>query len=321
MKRCRTANYRLPIFRCLHARCGSDDAHNSRKVQPPIANPFPGRGSDSLKSSVINPPISVLIRTFNSTRTLSRVLQALILEDQDELIVIDSGSTDSTISLAQDYGARILVTKPPFNYSSSLNLGFEAAKNEWVLVISSHTIPTARDIIAALRDFAIKAPPDIVVGYGVVALTKERLSDDTSAAAFERIPEGTLSCGAGNTLALYRRQVWLKHKFDANLTTAEDLEWYIWATLQGYAGATISRAVAVYRNQGSFSHMFRKGWQEVKQAQHLISTKKASKAQTLVECVRGVGYFTKLWILEGLPLLSMLRQQSHHLGACLAKIW
>jgi glycosyltransferase involved in cell wall biosynthesis len=264
--------------------------------------------------------ISIIIRTHNSSATLGLVLARLQLKADDDLIVVDSGSIDSTLALAKTYGARIIRTEPPFNYSASLNRGFEEAKNEWVLVISSHTIPEHNDIMTVLRDFAITASPDIVVGYGIVALTRERVHDNTSASAFERIPGGTLSCGAGNTLALYRRHVWLKHQFDTNLTTAEDLEWFSWAIQQGYAGAKVLRAVAVYRNQGSLSHMFRKGWQEVKQAQHFIVGNESSRTEVLVDCVRGFGYFAKLWIFEELPFSSMLRQQSHHLGACLAKL-
>ena len=271
--------------------------------------------------SEITPGISVLIRTYNSARTLPQVLQKLILEDKDELIVIDSGSTDSTIEVAQSYGAHVFATQPPFNYSTSLNLGFEVAKNAWILVISSHTIPNAADIIAILRDFAVKAPPDIVVGFGVVGLTSPRHSDNNTLEPFKRIPKGTLSCGAGNTLALYRRQIWLQHTFDENLATAEDLEWFIWAVQQGYAGAQIPRAVATYRNQGSFLHMFRKGWLEVKQAQNLTPSREESKAEVIVHCARGIGHFSKLWILEGLPFISMLKQQSHHIGSCLAKLW
>ena len=40
--------------------------------------------------------ISVLIRTFNSGKTLEPVLAALALVEGDQLVVVDSGSTDAT---------------------------------------------------------------------------------------------------------------------------------------------------------------------------------------------------------------------------------
>ena len=71
--------------------------------------------------------ISVLIRTFNSAKTLDTVIQRLGLSVQDELIVVDSGSGDATLAVAQQHGARVLSLRGPFNYSKALNVGFEAA--------------------------------------------------------------------------------------------------------------------------------------------------------------------------------------------------
>ena len=52
--------------------------------------------------------ISVLIRTFNSGKTLERVLAALPLEEGDEFVVIDSGSTDATLAIARQRGVRVI---------------------------------------------------------------------------------------------------------------------------------------------------------------------------------------------------------------------
>jgi glycosyltransferase involved in cell wall biosynthesis len=264
--------------------------------------------------------ISVVIRTRNSSRTLDQVLGGLRFEGSDELIVVDSGSNDSTLAIAQAFRARIIRLEPPFNYSTSLNRGFEKAKNEWVLVLSSHTIPGHKEFMNAIRSFAVSAPEDIVVGFGSRVFKRTRLESADCVKGFERMPKTNFAWGAGNTLAVYRKSAWDKHHFNPDIKTAEDLEWFTWALRQGYSGAKICGAIGIYRNQGSCFHMFRKGWMETRQAQVLLPDRGKSAAQALADLTVGVAYFLKLWIIGELSPISMARQQSHHIGSCLASI-
>jgi glycosyltransferase involved in cell wall biosynthesis len=264
--------------------------------------------------------ISVLIRTRDSARTLDQVLDMLRLEGSDELIVVDSGSDDSTLAIAQAFGARIIATEPPFNYSTSLNRGFEIAKNEWVLVLSSHTIPAHKDFMRVIREFAISAPEDVVVGFGS-RVFKNILHDSAhSVKGFERMPKTDFQWGAGNILAVYRKSAWEKHPFRTDIKTAEDLEWFVWATSRGYSGAVIHAAVGIYRNQGSCAHMFRKGWNEARLTQILLSRSKKPVGQAVAEMARGTAYFLKLWVLGHLSFGSMARQQSHHIGGSISSL-
>jgi glycosyltransferase involved in cell wall biosynthesis len=55
------------------------------------------------------PRASVLVRTFNSARTLQACLQSL--HDQTvvpEVVVVDSGSTDDTLAIAERFAERIV---------------------------------------------------------------------------------------------------------------------------------------------------------------------------------------------------------------------
>ena len=283
-------------------------------------------GKLSSDSSVGVPPrpgISVLIRTYNSARTLDDVLRRLPLADNDELIVVDSGSTDPTLSLAQSYHARIVRLDLPFNYSAALNRGFEAAANDWVLVISSHSIPQSQSLIETVRNFTRSAPADFVVGYGICHVSalvpsgRHELQNEPSDNTFRSLKVSEIG---GNGLAVYRRSVWLQHKFNEQVATAEDLEWFIWAQAKGYKAARVAGANVIYRNQGSLAHMFRKGWNEVKQAQILLPRPSDSITKICHGWVLGSLHLLKLTVLRQLPLSSMFRQQSHLLGAFLARL-
>ncbi len=269
------------------------------------------------------PGISVLIRTYNSARTLEDVIKRLPIQEHDELIVVDSGSTDSTILLAQSHHARIVGLDRPFNYSAALNRGFEAATNDWILVISSHSIPHSQSLIETVRNFTRSAPADFVVGYGVchvsalVASARHELGNKPEENEFRELQVSEIG---GNGLAVYRKSAWLRHKFNEQVATAEDLDWFLWAQSVGYKAARIAGANAIYRNQGSLSHMFRKGWNEVKQARLLIPNQLGSIREDCHGWIVGNLHLIRLTFERQLPVSSMLRQQAHLLGAFLARL-
>lgn len=269
------------------------------------------------------PGISVLIRTYNSARTLDDVLKRLPLQKHDELIVVDSGSMDSTLSIAEFYHAHIIRLDCPFNYSAALNRGFEAATNEWVLVISSHSIPQSQSLIEIVRNFSSSAPDDFVVGYGIChvsALAASAHHESGNEQAEKEFRCLQVSEIGGNGLAVYRKSAWLQHKFNEQIATAEDLEWFLWAQSTGYKARRISGAKAIYRNQGSLAHMFRKGWNEVRQAEILLPRQAPSMPDIIYGWFIGNLHFFKLSVKQQLPFGSMLRQQSHLLGASLARL-
>lgn len=79
--------------------------------------------------------ISAVIITKNSERTLQKCLESLPAV-VDEIIIVDSGSTDSTLDIAKDYQCKIINT-PWLGYGPTKNLGQKAALAPYVLSIDS----------------------------------------------------------------------------------------------------------------------------------------------------------------------------------------
>ena len=264
-------------------------------------------------------PISIVVRSFNSARTLDQALSLLPRRQGDELILVDSGSSDGTLEIGRRHGALILHTDPPFNYSRSLNEGFTAASHEWVLVISSHCIALDSQLLDTMRAFAAAAPDDVVLAYGQIVLREPtRRSDEILYGGIAEWKAGKIGHG-GNALALYRRSTWKQNSFDESLVTAEDMAWFLWAIGKGMRFAKICGAMALYRNQGSVIHMFKKGWFESQMAYNLLGGESAGRRKMgrLRAFAINVLSLSKHFLMRRMPLGTYLRQLAHACGACL----
>ncbi|TGM59223.1 glycosyltransferase family 2 protein [Leptospira vanthielii] len=82
-------------------------------------------------------PLSCAIITLNEEDNISRTLEALsFIED---IVVIDSGSTDKTVSIAKSFGARVFYRKF-VNYADQKNYAIEQTKFDWVLAIDADEV-------------------------------------------------------------------------------------------------------------------------------------------------------------------------------------
>ena len=78
--------------------------------------------------------LSVVVTTFNSADTLDACLRGVSWAD--EIVVLDSGSTDATAAIAAHYGARIHI-QPFAGYSAQKQAAIDLASHRWVLLLDS----------------------------------------------------------------------------------------------------------------------------------------------------------------------------------------
>ena len=79
--------------------------------------------------------LTIVIPTLNEEKDIYKTLSS-IKDLADEILVIDSGSTDKTIDIAKQYGARV-ENHPFVSFSETRNFGDQEAKGEWVLSIEA----------------------------------------------------------------------------------------------------------------------------------------------------------------------------------------
>ena len=82
--------------------------------------------------------ISIVIITFNEQRNLARCLES-VKDIADEIVVVDSFSTDDTLAIARSYNARI-IQHPFLGYGEQKNFATGHAENDWILSLDADEV-------------------------------------------------------------------------------------------------------------------------------------------------------------------------------------
>ncbi|MDG6894997.1 glycosyltransferase family 2 protein [Volucribacter amazonae] len=100
-------------------------------------------------------PITVTILTKNSQTYLKQCLNAL--QDFDEIIVLDNGSSDKTLTIAQQYPNVVIQHHTFIGFGEMKNLAASFAKHSWILNIDSDEIFTP-ELIQEIRQLDLSNP-------------------------------------------------------------------------------------------------------------------------------------------------------------------
>ena len=82
--------------------------------------------------------LSVVLIAFNEGHHIAKCLLAA-KQVADEIIVIDSGSTDNTVEVCKAHGARV-ITHPWSGYSAQKNFGNKQASFDWILSLDADEV-------------------------------------------------------------------------------------------------------------------------------------------------------------------------------------
>jgi tetratricopeptide (TPR) repeat protein len=64
----------------------------------------------------------------------------------DEIIVVDTGSTDRTVEIAEAFGARILHHEWTGSFSDARNVSFDAATSDWIIYLDADEVLVGNDV-------------------------------------------------------------------------------------------------------------------------------------------------------------------------------
>lgn len=175
------------------------------------------------------PKVSIIIRTKNEERWISSCLSAI--KDQSfkdfEIILVDNGSTDKTISKAKKFDIEKIVNIKEYFPGKAINMGFESASGELLVCLSVHCIPINNNWLKNLVE-SIEEDDSYAGVYG----RQQPMSFSTPSDKRDLLLVFGLDRKIQikdsffhNANSIIRREVWEKYPFDSQTTNIEDRIW------------------------------------------------------------------------------------------------
>lgn len=178
--------------------------------------------------------ISVVIRTYNEEKYIAETLRSIRNQECEqfhiEIVLVDNRSTDQTVKIAKEYIDKLVyIEKDEFTWGKALNMGIEKATGEYILLTSGHCILVSGSLYKALK-FAESNRLAAVYGGQIGDPKKDKIE---CLELFDTYPENYNQvclknehcCGISNAACFLQKDVWINHRFDEKLLSAEDGEW------------------------------------------------------------------------------------------------
>jgi 2-desacetyl-2-hydroxyethyl bacteriochlorophyllide A dehydrogenase len=205
--------------------------------------------------------VSIIIRTFNEEEHLPVLFDRLSEQDYRdfETIVVDSGSVDSTLAIAERRASRVVhISKDDFTFGYSLNRGIETASGSIIAIISAHAHPVSRDWLQKLIEPLRRDDTAMVFGRQEGASTSNfgESMDFARTFGLERKLLQLSNVFANNANSAIRRDLWEEHPFDEGLPGLEDAKWAKYWMEREYQ--------VVYEPTASIYHIHNETWRQVR---------------------------------------------------------
>lgn len=240
----------------------------------------------------MTPAASIVIRARNEGQYIGRLLDGIRLQDftDVEVLLVDSGSTDGTLRIAERYECRIVPIEPArFSYGRALNVGCAAARGRACVFVSAHCVP-ANDrwlsrLLEPLRD------PAVAGSYGKQLPLPETLAYEQRN-LLTGFPFGsrrqTSAFFFHNANAALRREVWERMPFDEALPALEDREWARRAIAGGWQIAYEPLAMVYHHHAETLRQIYARWYREGVAVRRLDPAFAQSPGRFVVNYLRGV---------------------------------
>jgi rhamnosyltransferase len=238
-----------------------------------------------------DPLVSIIMRSYNEGWALRQTLPALSAQSYAnwELIVIDSGSTDDSVSLIRQARPTHLIQIEPKEYNPSrvMNRGMELAKSPYAIFLNADATPQSaewlRPLVRALFNprtaavFGRQIPrPDCRAVY---ACDYERCFGASRESTRWEHFFSMASSGL-------RKDIWARRGFLEKMQYSEDDEYTRWCRQQGYDVVYCPESVVMHSHNYSPVQAYRRSFGEGR-ALAMICPEKRKEFRWLRSCALG----------------------------------
>ncbi|MFO0984730.1 MAG: glycosyltransferase [Planctomycetota bacterium] len=225
--------------------------------------------------------ISVVIPTLNGGALFARALDQILAQSTSfrfDVTVIDSGSTDGTVAMAQARGVRLLTTtRREFNHGATRDAAIASTEGELIALTVQDAEPSDQHWLAAFaRAFA--EVPDAAGVYsrqiprpGLNPILRERLlawSATRTVRGVQRLPPGQALSDLApldrlklvafdNVSSCIRRRCWQERPFGRR-AFGEDLRWATHWIERGQAIVFEPTSAVIHSHDSSVGYEFRR---------------------------------------------------------------
>ncbi len=202
--------------------------------------------------------VSIVIRAFNEAEHLPTLLEGLAMQTHqaDQVILVDSGSTDCSAEICQEFGADVVRIAPgDFTFGRALNVGCREASSDILVFVSAHVYPVDEHWLARLVA-PFEENPEVALVYG-----RQTGDERTHFSEMEMMrrwfpyvsdpQQDHPFCNNANCAV--RRTVWEQNPYDETLTGLEDMAWAKQALANGHGLWYEAEAMIVHVHEESIA--------------------------------------------------------------------
>lgn len=181
--------------------------------------------------------VSIIILTNNAGEKFTSLLRCIFsqkFEGTYEVLIIDSGSIDNTLKVAQDFPTRITRIKPEeFHHGNTRNLGAELATGKILVYITQDALPLNDNLLKRLTEDFQNPDVGMVVGRQIPWQTikpPEKFFYYYYFPNFHIVIDNNISSYyrdnvfISNVNSAIRKNVWQQFKFSEKIIMTEDKE-------------------------------------------------------------------------------------------------
>ena len=213
--------------------------------------------------------VSIVIRTKNEAEFIGDTLEKVMeqeLKGAYEVIIVDSGSTDSTLQIVRKHDVKLLkISQEEFTYGRALNMGAMNSEGNYIVNLSAHAFPRDNNwltnLITGFEDENVAGVYGRQLSRGHInpfeALQNDLFFGEEKIRFSMSNNKGLRRIHFSNSNCAVRKDVWQRFSFNEQVPYAEDTLWQAEVMNAGFSIVYTPDAAVYHTHRVSIGNAYR----------------------------------------------------------------